>query len=137
MAHRPTGRHRDLSSSADQTILNGWQSGSGKAAWAGQLQPFLDPYLTYRDRLTLSEGSRRVEIFWGPAETDDATAVWLPDERLLYGGAATIASIPNVGTPLRTYRDAVRWADTLDARETPEVRAAREMKQEIATELAG
>ncbi len=55
-----------------------------------------------------------MELHRAPAETDDATAVWLPQDRLLYGGAATIMSIPNVGTPLRSQRDPMRWARTLD-----------------------
>ncbi len=77
-----------------------------------------DPTETFSDSLTLSprEGApgRKVELLWAPSETDDALALWLPDERLLYGGAAVIASIPNVGTPLRTLRDTVRWAETLE-----------------------
>jgi alkyl sulfatase BDS1-like metallo-beta-lactamase superfamily hydrolase len=97
-----------------QTLLTGWQSGFGRGAWEGQLAPFLDPDVVYRDELSIGEGDRPVELFWAPAETDDATAVWLPAERLLYGGAATIMSIPNVGTPLRSQRDPMRWARTLD-----------------------
>jgi alkyl sulfatase BDS1-like metallo-beta-lactamase superfamily hydrolase len=97
-----------------QTILNGWQSGFGYQAWVGQLDPFLDPDVTYRETLSIGDESRPVELFWAPAETDDATAVWLPRQRLLYGGAATITSIPNIGTPLRTQRDPIRWARTLD-----------------------
>jgi uncharacterized sulfatase len=34
---------------------------------------------------------------------------------VLYGGAALLDSIPNIGTPFRTLRDTVRWADTLQA----------------------
>ena len=50
-----------------------------------------------------------------PSELDDALAVWLPDEGLLCGGAATPGfTIPNIGTPLRTQRFTIRWADTLD-----------------------
>ena len=97
-----------------QTLLTGWQSGFGKAAWEGQVGPFVDPDVVYDDHLSVGDTSRSVELYWAPAETDDATAVWLPAERLLYGGAATIASIPNIGTPLRTQRDPVRWAGTLD-----------------------
>jgi uncharacterized sulfatase len=37
------------------------------------------------------------------------------DMRVLYGGAALLDSIPNIGTPFRTLRDTVRWADTLQA----------------------
>jgi alkyl sulfatase BDS1-like metallo-beta-lactamase superfamily hydrolase len=97
-----------------QTILTGWQSGFGKAAWDGQIGPFLDPDVTFSESLSVGDASRPVELFWGPAETDDAAAAWLPEQRLLYGGAATITSIPNVGTPLRTQRDPMRWARTLD-----------------------
>jgi alkyl sulfatase BDS1-like metallo-beta-lactamase superfamily hydrolase len=74
----------------------------------------LDPTETFDERLILSE-SPRVELFWAPSETDDALAVWLPDTRTLYAGAALpLDGIPNVGTPLRTQRLTVRWADTLD-----------------------
>ncbi|MGO4332065.1 alkyl sulfatase dimerization domain-containing protein [Cupriavidus sp. 2TAF22] len=72
------------------------------------------PGETFTDSLVLGSGPRRVEILWAPSETDDAVAVWLPEQRLLYGGPAVIDSIPNIGTPLRTLRDTVRWADTLE-----------------------
>jgi uncharacterized sulfatase len=72
------------------------------------------PTETFGESMTLADGQRRVELLWAPSETDDAVALWLPDQRILYGGAAITPSIPNVGTPLRTLRDTVRWADTLD-----------------------
>jgi alkyl sulfatase BDS1-like metallo-beta-lactamase superfamily hydrolase len=74
-----------------------------------------DPIETFSDHMTLVEGSRRVELIWAPSEVDDALAVWLPDDGLLCGGAATPGfTIPNIGTPLRTQRFTVRWAETLD-----------------------
>lgn len=74
-----------------------------------------DPTETFADEMTLVEGARRVELVWAPSETDDALAVWLPDDGLLLGGAATPGlTIPNIGTPLRTQRLTIRWADTLD-----------------------
>ena len=74
-----------------------------------------DPTETFADEMTLVEGSRRVELIWAPSETDDALAVWLPDDELLLGGAATPGfTIPNIGTPLRTQRFTIRWAETLD-----------------------
>jgi len=75
----------------------------------------VDPTETFEDHLVLVEGSRPVEAYWAPSETDDALALWFPADGLLYGGPATPAdSIPNVGTPLRTQRLTVRWANTLD-----------------------
>lgn len=72
------------------------------------------PTETFTDGMTLGQGARRAEIIWAPSETDDAIAVWLPGLRLLYGGPAVIDSIPNIGTPFRTLRDTVRWAETLE-----------------------
>ena len=72
-----------------------------------------DPTELFDERLVIGE-RRRVELLWGPSETDDAIAVWCPQQRLLYGGPTLIDSIPNVGTPLRTLRDPVRWAATLE-----------------------
>ncbi len=73
-----------------------------------------DPTETFADTLTLTTAGRTVQLLWAPSETDDCIAVWLPDDGILYGGAAVITSIPNIGTPLRTLRDPVRWADTLE-----------------------
>lgn len=73
------------------------------------------PTETFDDRLQIGQGDSRIELRWAPSETDDAIALWSPSQRVLYGGAALIDSIPNIGTPFRTMRDTVRWADTLDA----------------------
>lgn len=72
------------------------------------------PTETFAQGLTVGTGPRRAELLWAPSETDDAVAVWLPEARILYGGPAVIDSIPNIGTPLRTLRDASRWARTLE-----------------------
>ncbi|MCT9810667.1 MBL fold metallo-hydrolase [Acidovorax sp. Be4] len=74
-----------------------------------------DPMELFDELLVIGEGEGRVELRWAPAETDCGIAVWCPTQRVLYGGPAVIDSIPNVGTPLRTLRDTVRWADTLQA----------------------
>lgn len=72
------------------------------------------PTVEFDEKMTLLAGDRRIEFLAAPSETDDCLALWLPDIRLLYGGAAMIRSIPNVGTPLRSLRNPVRWADTLE-----------------------
>ena len=81
------------------------------------------PTETFHRALRLGDARRQIQILWAPSETDDALVAWLPKERLLYGGAAITPSIPNVGTPLRSLRDPVRWADTLDrlAKLEPEI----------------
>lgn len=87
------------------------------APWERMLEAFrmTDPGEVFADVLLVVDGDRRVEARWAPSETDDAIALWFPDDGLLYGGAATPGdAIPNIGTPLRTQRFTVRWADTLE-----------------------
>ncbi|MGY2492523.1 alkyl sulfatase dimerization domain-containing protein [Cupriavidus sp. CP313] len=75
---------------------------------------FQMPTITYQGRLVLHGSQRKVELLHAPSETDDGTALWIPDVRTLYGANAIIKSCPNVGSPYRICRDPVRWADTLD-----------------------
>ena len=75
----------------------------------------LDPTLTFSARLSLPARSRRVELLWVPSETDDSIAMWLPDDRVLYAGASFPGTtIPNIGTPLRTQRFTIRWAESCE-----------------------
>lgn len=73
------------------------------------------PTETFDDQLLIGDAQgAHVQLLWAPSETDDSIAVWHPGQRLLYGGPAVIDFVPNLGTPFRTQRDAVRWADTLE-----------------------
>jgi len=75
---------------------------------------FVEPGKTYRDRLRIAGLRRDVELVHAPSETDDATAVWVPSEGVLYASCACIKSCPNAGSPYRIHRDPMRWADTLE-----------------------
>lgn len=73
-----------------------------------------DPTVTFRETHVL-EGTPRIELYAAPSETDDAMVLWVPDMELLYAGPAFPGStIANIGTPLRTVRLTVRWAETLE-----------------------
>ncbi|RDI12650.1 alkyl sulfatase dimerization domain-containing protein [Comamonas sp. AG1104] len=74
-----------------------------------------EPTETFDQRLVIGSSEQRIELLWAPSETDDAIALWSPAQRVIYGGAALLDSIPNIGTPFRTLRDTVRWAGTLEA----------------------
>jgi uncharacterized sulfatase len=75
----------------------------------------VDPNLTFSVRLSLPSRSRRIELLWVPSETDDSIAMWLPDDGILYAGASFPGTtIPNIGTPLRTQRFTIRWAESLE-----------------------
>jgi uncharacterized sulfatase len=80
----------------------------------GRQFPFTTPTHTFRDSFTIETPGRTIDVLHAPSETDDAVAVWLREDRVLYGGPACIPFFPNVGSPQRPVRDPVRWADTLD-----------------------
>ena len=83
-------------------------------AYRGKFPAHL-PGETFAKNLLLgTQPGRCAELLWAPSETDDSLAMWLPEQRILYAGPAVIDSIPNLGTPFRTQRDTLRWADTLD-----------------------
>jgi alkyl sulfatase BDS1-like metallo-beta-lactamase superfamily hydrolase len=97
-----------------QNHINTLQFRGSVTAPPGRL-PLTYPDVCYSGMLTLRAGQgRTIQLIEAPSETDDATAIWLPEHRVLYGGAAVIEAIPNIGTPMRTMRDTIRWADTLD-----------------------
>jgi alkyl sulfatase BDS1-like metallo-beta-lactamase superfamily hydrolase len=72
------------------------------------------PTETFTDAMTLGTEGSRIQLLWAPSETDDTIVLWLPERKILYGSSAITPSIPNIGTPLRTLRDPIRWANTLD-----------------------
>lgn len=113
IAHRNLPRRyaRYRETEALQQYLNEMQFRMPPGSFALRLY---DPEELFDRYLVIGEGERRVELMWAPSETDCAIAAWCPTQRVLYGGPAVIDSIPNVGTPLRTLRDPVRWADTLE-----------------------
>ncbi len=99
------------------------------------LLEFTDPTITFDDELTIEDPDRPIVLRAAPSETNDALTLWLPEQGILYGGAATPgASIPNIGTPLRTQRYAIRWAETLEQMRT---RDAEMLVQEFGPVIEG
>lgn len=80
----------------------------------GRVFPFTTPTHPFRDSFTIETPGRTIDVVHAPSETDDAVAVWLREDRVLYGGPACIPFFPNVGSPQRPVRDPVRWAETLE-----------------------
>jgi alkyl sulfatase BDS1-like metallo-beta-lactamase superfamily hydrolase len=71
------------------------------------------PDEVYDDTARLSIGGLRLELFHGRGETDDATFVWLPEQRMLVSGDFVIWVFPNAGNPRKVQRYAADWADAL------------------------
>lgn len=81
------------------------------------------PDEVYDDVLALRVGGMRIELFHGRGETDDATCVWLPEQRVLASGDFVIWVFPNAGNPRKVQRFGPDWAATLRRMQalTPEV----------------
>jgi alkyl sulfatase BDS1-like metallo-beta-lactamase superfamily hydrolase len=71
------------------------------------------PDEVYDDTHSLTIGNERIELFHGRGETDDATFVWLPTQRVLASGDFVIWVFPNAGNPRKVQRYAPDWADAL------------------------
>ena len=71
------------------------------------------PDQVYDDALSLMVGGMRIELAHGRGETDDATFVWLPEQRILISGDFVIWVFPNAGNPRKVQRFAPDWATAL------------------------
>jgi alkyl sulfatase BDS1-like metallo-beta-lactamase superfamily hydrolase len=67
----------------------------------------------YDDALVLTVDGVRIELLSGRGETDDATFVWLPEQRVLVSGDFVIWVFPNAGNPRKVQRFAPQWAMAL------------------------
>ncbi|ANK81583.1 MAG: hypothetical protein TEF_12860 [Rhizobiales bacterium NRL2] len=95
-----------------QGTLNSMQFPQLKLAPAGE--KLVNPTVTFRERMVLA-CSPPIELISAPSETDDVMSLWLPEDGILYAGAAFPGTtIANVGTPLRSLRLTIRWAETLE-----------------------
>ena len=72
------------------------------------------PDVTYWDSYTLDRGGRRIELFHGRGETDDATMVHVPDADVVFAGDFLISSFPNLGNPYKVPRYCRGWYETLE-----------------------
>lgn len=112
VAHRNVGRRmqRYEDSHGFNSLVQGQQFNKpGYVYPIGQRRP--DE--VYDDRLSLSIGGERLDLFHGRGETDDATFVWLPERRVLASGDFVIWVFPNAGNPRKVQRYAAEWASAL------------------------
>ncbi|OCP06533.1 MULTISPECIES: alkyl sulfatase dimerization domain-containing protein [unclassified Ensifer] len=112
IAHRNVKRRMDRyeASHGFNSIVQGQQFNKpGYVYPIGQRQP--DE--VYDSTLSLLIGGERIELLHGRGETDDATFVWLPDQRVLASGDFVIWVFPNAGNPRKVQRYAAEWATAL------------------------
>jgi alkyl sulfatase BDS1-like metallo-beta-lactamase superfamily hydrolase len=73
------------------------------------------PDETYDHSLDLEVGGRAFALTHGKGETDDATWVWIEDEKVLCCGDFFIWASPNAGNPQKAQRYPAEWARALRA----------------------
>ncbi len=71
------------------------------------------PDETYCQEMSLQVGALTCELRHGRGETDDATWVWLPQERVLCCGDFFMWVAPNAGNPRKSQRYVGDWARAL------------------------
>ncbi len=71
------------------------------------------PDVTYDDEMTLEVGGVTFVLRHDRGETDDATWVWMPEQRVLCTGDLFIWASPNCGNPQKVQRYPAEWAAAL------------------------
>lgn len=92
------------------TIVMGRQFNASDYTFPGDHR---HPDEVYDDRLDLAVGGVELSLVHGRGETDDATFVWLPRQRILVSGDFVIWVFPNAGNPRKVQRYAPDWAAAL------------------------
>jgi len=93
-------------------LINRRQFGLADLQWPTH---YRYPDETYEDAVELSVGDRTFALNHGKGETDDATWVWIEDERVLCCGDFFIWASPNAGNPQKAQRYPAEWAEALRA----------------------
>ncbi len=87
--------------------LRQFRGGVGQPLFPGE---FYYPDVTYSEQEDLAVGGSEAILRHTRGETDDATWVYFPDNRILCTGDLFIWSVPNAGNPQKVQRYAGEWA---------------------------
>ncbi|WP_310831428.1 alkyl sulfatase dimerization domain-containing protein [Paenibacillus pedocola] len=82
--------------------------------FAGDKPSYVYPDIAYDKEYTFELGGRTFRLVHAKGETDDATIVYIPEDRVVYIGDFIIWTFPNVGNPNKVLRYAREWYETLD-----------------------
>ena len=74
---------------------------------------WIQPTVTYGDRLQLKVGELDLELRHGLGETDDHTWAWIPQHKAVCVGDFVIWAFPNAGNPQKVQRYPLEWARAL------------------------
>ncbi len=74
---------------------------------------WVQPTMTYADRLQVKVGDLDIELRHGLGETDDHTWAWIPEHEAVCVGDFVIWAFPNAGNPQKVQRYPLEWAQCL------------------------
>ena len=100
-----------------------WNGNTGTGEYSLKNYRLEHPQVTFRDRLVVDDGSRRLELLRvGPAHTRGDAVAWLPKERILFTGDVCVnGSGHNVADPDADHDNWVRALDALAAKDVATV----------------
>ncbi|QQK80505.1 MBL fold metallo-hydrolase [Salicibibacter cibi] len=75
---------------------------------------YIYPDIVYDFEYTFELGGKTFRLLHGKGETDDATVVYIPEDRICYSGDFIVWSFPNIGNPNKVLRYEREWYEMLD-----------------------
>lgn len=75
---------------------------------------FVYPDIAYDQEYTFELGGKTFRLVHGKGETDDATVIYVPEDRVAYVGDFIIWAFPNIGNPNKVLRYEREWYETLE-----------------------
>jgi glyoxylase-like metal-dependent hydrolase (beta-lactamase superfamily II) len=99
--YKTTARHN---AALNARQFGGTVEAQSSTAYAAFGEPPVPPDTLYDEKLTISVGGERFELFHCKGETDDHTWVWSPERRVVCPGDLFIWAVPNDGNPQKVQR---------------------------------
>ncbi|QQK76579.1 MBL fold metallo-hydrolase [Salicibibacter cibarius] len=75
---------------------------------------YIYPDIVYDFEYTFELGGKTFRLLHGKGETDDATVVYIPEDKICYSGDFIVWSFPNIGNPNKVLRYEREWYEMLD-----------------------
>ncbi|GHU50543.1 MBL fold metallo-hydrolase [Clostridia bacterium] len=97
--------------------INGIQAGGGgfgQLGGASKWASYVRADIEYDKEYIFELGGKTFRLIHGKGETDDATIVYIPEDRVIYAGDFIISVFPNIGNPNKVLRYEKEWVDALD-----------------------
>jgi len=72
------------------------------------------PDLTYQSEYEFTLGQTRFHLYHAVGEAADYSIIFMPDQKIVWTGDMTGFGVPNVASPMKPVRDAIRWKKALE-----------------------